>query len=195
MSLLQLSPLLALLLLLCSSVSETAADYENTWNFYYERPCCTGNDQGNNNYGKHGAEPVAGVGLQLCVPLHHDGNVKSCSHSGSNGDHPFPVEPGGWLAVGLLGCWVGIYLALSRDSSQALGNHPKHVSTEQRGAAHNGNFAAKLNFNAIQCSAVQCSAVPDTSSCKWGLILLPCEATSGGGNIIKSARSASSAIF
>lgn len=126
------------------------------------------------------------MGLQLCVPLHHDGNVKSCSHSGSNGDHPFPVEPGGWLAVGLLGCWVGIYLALSRDSSQALGNHPKHVSTEQRGAAHNGNFAAKLNFNAIQCSAVQCSAVPDTSSCKWGLILLPCEATSGGGNIIKS---------
>lgn len=58
MSLLQLSPLLALLLLLCSSVSETAADYENTWNFYYERPCCTGNDQGNNNYGKHGADHV-----------------------------------------------------------------------------------------------------------------------------------------
>jgi len=36
---------------------------------------------------------------------------------------------------------------------------------ELRGAVHNGEFAAKLNFNAM----------PDTSSCKWGLILLPCE--------------------
>jgi len=113
------------------------------------------------------------VGLQQRVPLHH-GNVKSCSHSS-------PIEPTPLLLSWVDGrChWVGIYLALSWESSRApgklvncgtgelvkLGNHPKHVSTELRGAVHNGEFAAKLNFNAM----------PDTSSCKWGLILLPCE--------------------
>ncbi|EDW31848.1 GL10746 [Drosophila persimilis] len=53
--LLLLTPLLAALL--TSSVSETAADYENTWNFYYERPCCAGNDQPN-GHGKHNRDHV-----------------------------------------------------------------------------------------------------------------------------------------
>lgn len=55
--------LLSLLLLLTCGAQQIAGDYENTWNFYYEQPCCSGNDMSSHARHKRGNTNATGSAI------------------------------------------------------------------------------------------------------------------------------------
>ncbi|EAT42480.1 AAEL005996-PA [Aedes aegypti] len=58
----------SVLLLLLLLLTGVRSDYENTWNFYYEQPCCGGSSNGQHHLRHHRVETRAAT-LCLLYPV------------------------------------------------------------------------------------------------------------------------------
>lgn len=63
--------LLAFLFLFCILIDTATCDYENTWNFYYEQPCCGSgsSSSGPHHLRHHRGESTCVIGFEICISI------------------------------------------------------------------------------------------------------------------------------